>query len=129
MITPWIIRVLYFVAQIVITIAALIYAFGGSNLIGYGPPIQQFFLAILFFIVASLLARLIFELLIVQFQICENTSQLKHMLENKNVNNKNFYKHEDEGGSKRQILFCGHCGEKLANSTAGDNCSNCGEIL
>lgn len=94
MITPWIIRILYWVGQVLIIVTGLVSMAnvrgGGGYYSGYGGgglfgglsmgPLG----GLLYIILGTLLLRLFFEILMVQFKICENTSQLKEIFKRKN---------------------------------------------
>lgn len=77
MVTPWIIRILYWIMQISIIIFGFVIMFSGGNselgLSGFGG-------GLLIIIVGTLIIRLFFEMLMVQFKISENTSQMKDLL-------------------------------------------------
>lgn len=97
MITPWIIRILYWVSQIGVILAGLAAFFSPSrsNVMGYndyGSYGRSFlgggpFYGLLILIVGSLFLRLFFEMLMVQFKISENTSELKELMKNKDSGN------------------------------------------
>lgn len=95
LVTPWIIRILYLVGQLLIIVwgfTSMTYAqfLGGpsadkpdihqvhSNSIFGGGVLSGFLIIIL----GSLALRLFFEILMVQFKIAENTSQLKEIMKN-----------------------------------------------
>lgn len=120
MITPWLIRVLYFLAQIVVIIVSFAGAIGGNDLFGMGNGI---IFAIFFLLIASLIVRLIFELIMVQFKISENTSQLKDILNEKQDHSPIYVE------ASGKAVFCGQCGEKQVESTESDVCVKCGNEL
>jgi len=81
MITPWIIRILYWILQIIVIVLGLIQSFyqglfdeflRHANVLG----------GLLFIIIGTLVLRLFFEMLMVQFKISENTSKLKEIMNN-----------------------------------------------
>jgi hypothetical protein len=77
MISPWIIRILYWLAQLGVIIAGILTIFDVTDL----DFVDSTFLAGLIIIVGgSLVLRLLFEGIIILFKICENTSQLKELL-------------------------------------------------
>ena len=75
-ITPWLIRIIYWISQILLVVASL-KIFTGGNLGFFGSYINGFVGGLLFLIVGSLLLRLLTELLIVVFKLVENTQYLK----------------------------------------------------
>jgi succinate-acetate transporter protein len=80
MITPWIIRILYWVMQIGIIFGGLFMMFAGNEFGRYGQNMGiASGLALIVF--GSLMLRLFFELIMVQFKISENTSELKELKE------------------------------------------------
>jgi len=79
MITPWIIRILYWVLQIAVIIGGL-YTMGSSH--GYGGFGMGGVLGGLIMIIGgTLVLRLFFEMMMVMFKISENTSKLKELKE------------------------------------------------
>jgi hypothetical protein len=97
MITPWIIRILYAINQVIIIIVGLFIFFkSANNYSGYngysnshslfdgGGPLY----GLLVIIGGSLVSRLFFEMLMVMFKISENTSELKELMSNSKVKDK-----------------------------------------
>lgn len=91
LISPWIIRVLYWILQIAIIVSGLILIFTDHG-VGYenirifsfillGPLAK--FGGIGLIIVGSIYLRLLFELFLVLFKIFENSNQIKDLLKNK----------------------------------------------
>jgi len=82
MITPWIIRILYWILQVILIILGLMATFG----VGLMDEFRDWGAlgGILIIICGTLVLRLFFEMLLVQFKISENTSQLKEIMENNN---------------------------------------------
>ncbi len=82
MITPWIIRILYWILQVILIILGLMATFG----VGLMDEFRDWgdWGGILIIICGTLVLRLFFEMLLVQFKISENTSQLKEIMENNN---------------------------------------------
>lgn len=78
MITPWIIRILYWILQVVVIIAGLYSMFSGAR-VGYG--MGGFAGGLIMIIGGSLVLRMYLELMIVLFKISENTSKLKELKE------------------------------------------------
>ncbi len=79
MITPWIIRILYWILQVVVIIGGF-YTMGSSH--GYGGLGMGGVLGGLIMIIGgTLVLRLFFEMMMVMFKISENTSRLKELKE------------------------------------------------
>lgn len=77
MISPWIIRILYFLAQLYI-LFLVFFAIVDPEEFSMAPIFTRSLLTnFIILIILSLATRLFFELLMVQFKIAENTSQLK----------------------------------------------------
>lgn len=75
-ITPWLIRIIYWLLQLIIVVASLQIVTGGNaNILGF--DINGLEGGLLFLIASSLALRLITELLISGFKIVENTQYLK----------------------------------------------------
>ncbi len=75
LITPWIIRIIYWLLQIIIVIGSFGIMIGYNNIFSY--YLYGFMGGLIFLIVGSLVLRLITELLIIVFKIAENTEYLK----------------------------------------------------
>lgn len=75
LITPWIIRIIYWVLQVIIFFGSLRIITGGNAEI-FGSYVNGLGGGLLFLIVGSLALRLISELLIIWFKIAENTQNL-----------------------------------------------------
>lgn len=76
LITPWIIRIIYWLLQVIIIFASFRILTGGNAEI-FGGYINGLGGGLLVLIVGSLALRLITELLIIWFKIAENTQYLK----------------------------------------------------
>lgn len=76
LITPWLIRIIYWLLQVIIVFASLKILTGGNANI-FGSYINGLLGGLFFLIVGSLVLRLITELLIIGFKIAENTQYLK----------------------------------------------------
>lgn len=79
MITPWIIRILYWVLQIAVIIGGL-YTMGSSHAYG-GFGMGGVLGGLIMIIGGTLVLRLFFEMMMVMFIISENTSKLKELKE------------------------------------------------
>ena len=90
LITPWIIRVIYWILQVVIIIFGIFMIFNNNfeiimeyyyllNMIGPFAYFGWFG----FIIIGSIYLRLVFELIMVVFKISENSSQIKNILKQK----------------------------------------------
>ncbi len=78
MITPWIIRILYWILQIVVIIGGL-YTMGSGERAVFGPSGAVG--GLIMIIGGTLVLRLFFEMMMVMFKISENTSKLKELKE------------------------------------------------
>ena len=78
MITPWIIRILYWLMQTGIILGGL-YTMGSGASLGFGKGGAIGGLIML--ICGTLVLRLFFEMMMVMFKISENTSKLKELKE------------------------------------------------
>jgi len=78
MISPWIIRVLYWIAQAGVLVIGLIGLFTGDYDFTLGTGANL--VGLLVIILGTALCRLVFELFMVQFKICENTEEIKNTL-------------------------------------------------
>lgn len=78
MLMPWIIRILYALLQFAVIVIGFLSLILREYYLDMG-----FWGAIAFLIFGTLLLRLIFEMLMVQFKIAENTSELKDLLNKK----------------------------------------------
>jgi hypothetical protein len=78
MITPWIIRILYWILQIAVIIGGL-YTMGSGNRVGFGMGGAVG--GLIMIIGGTLVLRLFFEMMMVMFKISENTSKLKELKE------------------------------------------------
>jgi hypothetical protein len=78
MITPWIIRILYWIMQIGIILGGL-YTMGSGASLGFGKGGAIGGLIML--VGGTLVLRLFFEMMMVMFKISENTSKLKELKE------------------------------------------------
>lgn len=76
LITPWLIRIIYWLLQLALVIGSLKVITGGNAKI-FGSTINGFMGGLGLLILGSLAIRLITELLIVWFKIAENTQYLK----------------------------------------------------
>lgn len=94
MITPWIIRILYWISQTGIILTSIItffrspdpyrsYLQSGFERMFNGGPLS----ALLILIFGSLVSRLFYEVLMVLFKISENTSDLKEIMKHNKTEN------------------------------------------
>lgn len=81
MITPWVIRVLYWITQTIIIIAGLIGIVTMRDQFSGERGIGGLLISLLLLIGGTLLLRLLFEMLIVQFKISENSSEINDKIE------------------------------------------------
>lgn len=90
LISPWIIRILYWILQIAIIVGGLILIFTDygsypeiifATMIFIGPFAK--FGGIGLIIIGSIYLRLLFELFLVLFKIFDNSNQIKDLLNNK----------------------------------------------
>jgi hypothetical protein len=82
MITPWIIRILYWVTQIFVLIFGLAAIITGDHDFRITREIDAEVTGILVLVVGSLALRLFFEMSMVRFKIFENTKQIRRILKN-----------------------------------------------
>lgn len=76
LITPWIIRIIYWILQVIILLGSIKIMTGGNAEI-FGSYVNGLGGGLLFLVVGSLVLRLISELLLIGFKIAENTQNLK----------------------------------------------------
>lgn len=84
LITPWIIRVVYWIAQVLLLIIGVVvavspglsYEYGLYDFLGSSGPV----IGVSIILLGTIYLRLIFEFFIVIFKISENSSDIKELL-------------------------------------------------
>jgi hypothetical protein len=76
LITPWLVRIVYWLLQILIIILSYRIISGGNAKV-FGTNFDGTIGGFLFLIICSIILRLITELMIISFKIAENTQYLK----------------------------------------------------